>query len=199
MTGPGLRLIRTEADLRALLDRPLDCPRTLRLTQAQIDAYADIVEDHQWIHVDRERCATGSPFGTTIAHGFLTLSMLPWFLERTLAFDGGSMSLNYGLDRVRFIRAVRSESLLRGRVTLVAVDGHDWGWQMAWDAAITEAADGPDRGASAGSPATDVAAGESPAAGRPAAGTPPGGAAAEPSDPWARPALAARWLTRWYR
>jgi acyl dehydratase len=185
MTGPGLLLIRTEADLRDLLDRPLDCPRKLRLTQAQIDAYADIAEDHQWIHVDRERCAAESPFGTTIAHGFLTLSMLPWFLERTLAFEGGRMSLNYGLDRVRFIRAVRSESLLQGRATLVAVDEHDWGWQMAWDAAITEAPEGPDRSAPAGSPAGGRPAGASPIAAAP--------------DPWARPALAARWLTRWYR
>lgn len=159
MTAAGLLIVRDAADLQGLLNRPLTCPQAFRMAQARIDGYADIVEDHQWIHVDADRCAAESPFATTIAHGFLTLSMMPWFLERTLAFEGGRMSLNYGLDRVRFIRPVRSDALLHGRFTLAQVDTQDWGWQLNWDAAIAEA--GP--------------------------------------DAWDRPALVARWLTRWYR
>ena len=128
-----------------------------------------------------------SPFRSTIAHGFLTLSMIPWFLERTLAFEGGTMSLNYGLDRVRFIRPVLADSMLQGRFTLVGIDDQPWGWQLTWDAAVGDAGQG---GGEQGG--RQRARSRGPTAG-------PDAATGAGADPWQRPALVARWLTRWYR
>jgi len=89
--------------------------------QERIDRFADATGDHQWIHVDRERAAAG-PFGTTIAHGYLTLSMLPIFLEPILAFDGIAMQLNYGLESVRFPHPVPVDSRIRARVSVDSFD-----------------------------------------------------------------------------
>ncbi|MBV9604101.1 MAG: MaoC family dehydratase [Solirubrobacterales bacterium] len=89
--------------------------------QARIDRFADAIDDHQWIHVDPERAASG-PYGVTIAHGYLTLSMLSIFLEPILDFDGLAMRLNYGIDRIRFPHHVPVGSRLRARVTLESVD-----------------------------------------------------------------------------
>jgi acyl dehydratase len=87
------------------------------IDQARIDLFADAIEDHQWIHVDAGRAAAG-PYGATIAHGYLTLSMLSVFLDPILDFEGLSMRLNYGIDRVRFPHHVPAGSRLRARVTL---------------------------------------------------------------------------------
>ena len=94
--------------------------------QQRIDRFADATGDHQWIHVDRERAAAG-PFGTTIAHGYLTLSMLPIFLEPILAFEGIAMQLNYGLESVRFPHPVPVDSRIRARISVDAVDETDRG------------------------------------------------------------------------
>lgn len=91
------------------------------LDQARIDLFADAIDDHQWIHVDADRAAAG-PFGTTVAHGYLTLSMLSIFLDPVLDFEGLSMRLNYGLDRVRFPHHVPAGSRLRARVTLESLE-----------------------------------------------------------------------------
>lgn len=153
--------IASEQQLRELLGRPLDCPQTLVLSQDRINRFADAIDDQQWIHVDARRAARESPFGATIAHGFLTLSMLSWFLERTVILEGqGAMGINYGLDKVRFIRPVRADTPLRGRFLLTGLDEHDWGVHLTWDVSLTEVAD--------------------------------------EGQGWARPAMAARWLTRWY-
>lgn len=80
--------------------------------QEQIDLFAAATGDHQWIHVDRERAATG-PFGTTIAHGFLTLSLLPVLINQLYRVDNVTMAVNYGLDRVRFMAPVPSGSKVR--------------------------------------------------------------------------------------
>src|SRR5690606_28455775 len=77
----------------------------VQIDQARIDLFADATGDHQWIHVDPERSASG-PFGRTIAHGFLTLSMLPVFLSQIYAVDNVKMAVNYGLDKVRFVSPV---------------------------------------------------------------------------------------------
>jgi acyl dehydratase len=124
-----------------LLGRELHCPRTLTMTQERIDQFARASEDFQWIHVDAQRSAKESPFGTTIAHGFLSLSLLTWFLERTLVIEGGTMGLNYGLDRVRFVRPAAVGAALRGRFTLVELHPHAWGVQLHWDAVVTDEAD----------------------------------------------------------
>ena len=138
-----MRLVRI-ADLdgmRQLLGRELMCPRALTLTQARVDQFARASDDFQWIHVDPERAARESPFKATIAHGFLTLSLLTWFLERTLVFEGGTMGLNYGLDRVRFVRPAPVGAVLVGRFTLVELHPHAWGAQLHWDAVVTDESD----------------------------------------------------------
>jgi acyl dehydratase len=94
----------------------------LTVDQARIDAFAKCTEDFQWIHIDQERAASG-PFGGTIAHGFLTLSLLPRLTSGIWAKDLGlEATLNYGLDRVRFLTPVRAGSRLRNRLKLASVE-----------------------------------------------------------------------------
>ncbi len=91
----------------------------LAISQERIQQFADATGDHQWIHVDRERARRESPFKDTIAHGFLTLSLLPQFMPQVLKIkDGVRMGINYGLNRVRFVSPVRSDSRIRARFTL---------------------------------------------------------------------------------
>jgi len=93
-----------------------------QVTQEQINQFADSTKDHQWIHVDVEK-ATKGPFGQTIAHGFLTLSHLPFFSYQVpLKLEGAVMSINYGLDRVRFLNPVVSGSKIRDRIVLTAME-----------------------------------------------------------------------------
>lgn len=93
-----------------------------QVTQEQINQFADSTKDHQWIHVDKEKAAKG-PFGTTIAHGFLTLSHLPFFSYQVpLKMEGAKMSINYGLDKVRFINPVISGAKIRDRITLKSLE-----------------------------------------------------------------------------
>jgi len=89
--------------------------------QARIDGFADATDDHQWIHVDPERAAAG-PYGATIAHGYLTLSLLPALSRDVFSVGGVRMTINYGLDRVRFPQAVSVGSRLRARATLISAD-----------------------------------------------------------------------------
>jgi acyl dehydratase len=94
------------------------------ITQERIDAFADATDDHQWIHVDRERAARGQ-FKTTIAHGFLTLALIPAMVREIYAVHGAAMGINYGLERVRFPAPVTSGSEVRAHVLLktTAADG----------------------------------------------------------------------------
>jgi acyl dehydratase len=92
--------------------------------QDRIDAFAGATGDHQWIHVDAERAAAG-PFGTTIAHGYLTLSLLPSFMVGVYRVEGARMAVNYGLNKVRFITPVRVGSRLRGSTELLDVQSLD--------------------------------------------------------------------------
>ena len=105
------------------------------IDQARIDQCAQATGDHQWIHVDRERAARG-PFGTTIAHGYLTLSLIPHLAEQALCFDDVRMSINYGLNRVRFAAPVKVGSRIRARFVLAAVDDIEGGAQMQWQATV---------------------------------------------------------------
>ena len=92
------------------------------VTQDRIEKFADATEDHQWIHVDPERAAHESPFGGSIAHGFLTLSLLSHFLKQAVEVRSGvGMSINYGLNKVRFPSAVLAGSAVRARVSLISV------------------------------------------------------------------------------
>jgi acyl dehydratase len=92
------------------------------VTQDRIQKFADAIEDRQWIHVDAERAARESPYGGTVAHGFLTLSLFSHLFAQSIHIrEGISMGINYGLNRVRFPSAVRAGSAIRGRVTVLAV------------------------------------------------------------------------------
>lgn len=102
------------------------------VSQEQINAFADATGDHQWIHVDAARAAIETPFKSTIAHGFLTLSLLSALLRRTVAVSGSRMSINYGLNKVRFVSPVPAGARIRAQVTLSAITRVDGGWQAAW-------------------------------------------------------------------
>jgi acyl dehydratase len=91
------------------------------IEQSRIDGFADDTEDHQWIHVDPERAAEG-PFGTTVAHGFLTLSLVPFFVAKLRQVENVKMGINYGLNKVRFPTPVKVNSRLRGRMTLIEIE-----------------------------------------------------------------------------
>jgi len=108
----------------------------LEVTQERIDQFADATGDHQWIHVDVERARRESPFGTTIAHGFLTLSLLSHFLNHSLAFGNSKMGVNYGCNRLRFTAPVKAGSRLRARFKLKELQRIEGGVQMIWDVAM---------------------------------------------------------------
>ena len=115
----------------------------VEVTQERIDLFAKAIDDPQWIHVDRER-ARQSPFGTTIAHGFLTLSLLTKFFESTFDISDRKMGVNYGLNRVRFTAPLPSGSRVRGRFTLgnyEKIDGN--GVQVTWK--VTVECEGSDK------------------------------------------------------
>ena len=110
------------SDLRDLIGKELGPTGWLEVSQERIDAFANATDDHQWIHVDPIRAAEG-PFGTTIAHGYLTLSLCAPLLSEALAgLRGDSMSINYGTNKVRFPAPVPAGSRIRARVTVASVD-----------------------------------------------------------------------------
>lgn len=98
--------------------RLLGSSEWVTVDQSRIDAFAGATGDHQWIHVDAERAAAG-PYGTTIAHGYLTLSLLPMFMVAVYRVEGARMAVNYGLNKVRFVTPVRVGSRLRGTTELL--------------------------------------------------------------------------------
>jgi acyl dehydratase len=107
----------------------------VEILQERIDLFARATEDFQWIHVDRER-AKQSPFGGTIAHGFLTLSMLPKLSESTFEFSDRKMGVNYGLNKVRFTAPVPAGAKIRGRFVLAKYEKLDGGVQVTWNVTI---------------------------------------------------------------
>ena len=112
------------------------------MPQQRIDAFAEATNDHQWIHVDPEKAKDG-PFGSTIAHGYLTLSLLPAASYEVVPRQGGSMSINYGLNKVRFVSPVPSGSRVRARIAVASVEPVRDAVQVAW--AITVERDGADK------------------------------------------------------
>ena len=108
----------------------------IEVPQSKIDAFAEATGDHQWIHVDVERAKAG-PFGGPIAHGFLTLSLLPKFFETSMAITESRMGVNYGLNKVRFTAPVPVGSRLRARMKLLAAEPIDNdGLQMTWEVTV---------------------------------------------------------------
>ncbi|WP_329260275.1 MaoC family dehydratase [Actinoallomurus sp. NBC_01490] len=108
-------------EIKALAGTDLGRTDWLEITQERVNMFADATDDHQWIHTDPERAATG-PFGATIAHGYLTLSLIIPLFTRLLAIEGISMSINYGLDKVRFPQPVKVGAKIRLHGTVESVD-----------------------------------------------------------------------------
>jgi acyl dehydratase len=128
-----------DIDVRTLGDRvgqEIAVSDWLEVTQARIDQFADATGDHQWIHVDPVRAAAELPSKTTIAHGFLTLSLLSTLIRESITFTGLRMAINYGLNRVRFVSPVPSGSRIRALITLQSVDAVAGGVQVTWLATI---------------------------------------------------------------
>lgn len=131
-----MKILSSLADLRTLVGTTVAVSDWLTITQAQIDLFAQATGDHQWIHVDPVRAAQG-PFGAPIAHGFLTLSLIPQLMESSLRVDGVRMGVNYGLNKVRFIAPVLVNSRLRAHMKLLEVcDIDNGGLQQTWEITI---------------------------------------------------------------
>ena len=113
--------------LKELLGRELGPSDWLEITQEDVDRFADVSRDHQWIHVDPERAARESPYGTTVAHGNLTLSLLDYFRPQLIQNRGVKMGVNYGFNKVRFLKPVPVDSRLRGHFKLVGWEAIDNG------------------------------------------------------------------------
>ena len=116
-------------DLAARVGTEIGLSDWLTVDQARIDLFAQATGDHQWIHVDAERAAQG-PYGATVAHGFLTLSLLPELSRTAFAIDDVRMGINYGLGKVRFPAPVKSGARLRGRFQLMAFEPLPGGAQL---------------------------------------------------------------------
>jgi acyl dehydratase len=114
----------------------------LEVTQDRVNLFADATDDHQWIHVDPERAANG-PFGGTIAHGLLTLSLLPHFTQQMYTVDNIAMAINYGYNKVRFITPVRVGATIRARAQIAKVDQLDGAVQAT--VTVTVDIDGSDK------------------------------------------------------
>jgi len=108
-------------ELAGLSGREVAVTDWLEITQERINQFADATDDHQWIHIDPQRAERESPYGAPIAHGFLTLSLLPRFLMDAVPIAGVRMAINYGLNRVRFPSAVRAGSRIRARIVLQSI------------------------------------------------------------------------------
>ena len=124
-------------DLQQHLGESLGSSPAVAVTQTMINGFAEATGDHQWIHVDTERAARAA-FGGTIAHGFLLLSLIPQMATATYRIDGFGTRINYGLNRVRFIRPVRAESQLRAEFVLKSLDTRgDGQWLMTNEVTLT--------------------------------------------------------------
>ncbi len=131
-----MREFKNLAELRPLLGQEIAVSEWVRVDQNRINLFADATGDHQWIHLDAERSAKG-PFGSTIAHGFLTLSMIPIFMAQAIKMQDVKMGVNYGLNKVRFTSPVPVDSELRARFKLLSIeDIANNGAQMSWEVTI---------------------------------------------------------------
>jgi acyl dehydratase len=113
-------VLKNPQALKEFVNREIGVTEWFRVTQERIAQFAEATEDRQWIHVDGARAVRESPYGATIAHGFLTLSLISQFVHEVMRIEGGvRLAVNYGLNRVRFPAAVRVESRIRARVGLL--------------------------------------------------------------------------------
>ena len=117
-----MHVVKNIEELERLVGAELGVSEWLDVTQKLVDGFADVTGDRQWIHIDPERANKESPFGGTIAHGYLTLSLIPRLVGAMLQFPGARARINYGLDRVRFPSPVRVGARIRGRFAVLGVE-----------------------------------------------------------------------------
>ena len=122
-------------DLASRVGQEVGVSAWVEIAQERIDQFARATEDFQWIHIDQER-AKQSPFGSTIAHGFLTLSLLPKLSDSAFELSDRKMGVNYGLNRLRFTSHVPAGSRVRGRFTLTKVEDIEGGVQTTWNVVV---------------------------------------------------------------
>ncbi len=131
-----MKTFSTLSEVAALVGQEVAVSDWTTITQEQVNQFAEATGDHQWIHVDVERAKAG-PFGAPIAHGFLTLSLLPKFFASAMHIEQSKMGVNYGLNKVRFMTPVPVGSRLRARMTLQKCDPIDnAGVQMVWEVTV---------------------------------------------------------------
>lgn len=123
-------------DMRKQVGQELAVSDWQEVSQERINQFAEATGDYQWIHIDVKRAASESPFGGTIAHGFLTLSLLSKFSEESISISNVKMGVNYGLNRVRFTAPVRAGKKVRARFKLAAFDEIAGGAQLTWNTTV---------------------------------------------------------------
>lgn len=111
-------IIKSHADLEQYIGKEMGVSDYMKITQDQINLFADATLDHQWIHIDEEKCKTESPFKSTIAHGYLTLSILPHLWDQIVEVQNSKLTVNYGIENLRFGQAVTVNSEVRVRCKL---------------------------------------------------------------------------------
>src|SRR5262245_17257817 len=128
--------IKNIAELANYVGKEVGISDWLEVSQERIGQFAEATEDRQWIHIDRERAAHESPFKTTIAHGFLTLSLLSVLARLAISVGGVRMGINYGLNRVRFVSPVPAGTRIRGRFTLGTLEEIKGSVQSTWNVTV---------------------------------------------------------------
>ncbi len=131
-----MRHIASLAELKNLIGQEVAVSDWLEINQARINLFAQASGDHQWIHIDAERCRSESPYGVPVAHGFLTLSLLPILLQGSIALPPCKLAVNYGLNKVRFPAAVQVGQRIRARMLLQTVEDIAGGVQMIWEVTV---------------------------------------------------------------
>jgi acyl dehydratase len=131
------RVVKDLAELKTLVGLNLGVTEWHEITQDLINRFADTTGDHQWIHVDVARCKTESPYGACIAHGFLTVSLLPGFMREAVEVQGDyKMRINYGFNRLRFTGGVLAGSRIRAHFALTSVKDAEGGVEIAWTVSV---------------------------------------------------------------
>lgn len=138
-----MREIASLAALKDLIGQEVAVSNWVDITQERVNQFAEATGDRQWIHIDVERSRKESPYGGTVAHGFLTLSLLPKLMESAIVMPDVKMAVNYGLNKVRFMAPVPVGSRIRARMKLLTVDDIPGGAQVSWE--VTMEREGSDK------------------------------------------------------
>nr|WP_314622327.1 MaoC family dehydratase [uncultured Noviherbaspirillum sp.] len=127
-----MREIASLDELKALVGQEIAVSDWVQISQERVNQFAEATGDYQWIHLDVERCKRESPFGGPIAHGYLTLSLLPMLMQNSVRMTDVRMGVNYGLNKVRFPAPVPVGSKVRSRTTVLSVEDIEGGAQVTW-------------------------------------------------------------------